>query len=291
MTHTQAPQHRSAEGALVGNRVILSSVGQLPFEKLGDHLEILRSDDPTYLNWYTSAQGLVFMYELPLIGSIDDVLHQMFATVPKELAKGLRRLIEFDWRYMVKSPDRLAQNPELRRLLIPYIWRHGGAEELTQFEACLKHQPKQNRSLSPIRRDDKPVAPPPILDETNQLLIAILLDHKLTASQQRLMILSEDPLIQGHASRYYQHRRHETHLILGGCVGNDQAVKQALAEFLLAQDPLAIPHLIACVHQPYMRKLILAELAPKAAIRACWDYFSTSCARVRPPKFARLRRM
>ncbi len=262
MTYTQAPQHRSAEGALTGNCVIHSSVGQLPFEKLGDHLEILRSDDPTFLNWNTSAQGLVFIYELPLVGQTDDVLHQMFATVPRELAKDLRRLIEFDWRHMVKSPDRLAQNPEVRRLLIPYIWRHGGAEELTQFyEACLQHQPKVHRPVSAIRRYDEPVAPPPILDETNQLLIAILLDHRLTAPQQRLMILSEDPLIKEYRTRYYQRRHHETHLILGGCVGNDQAVKQALAEFLLAQDPLAIPHLIACVHQPYMRKLILTELA------------------------------
>lgn len=228
---------RASHADAIGNSRLPNDL--LSFETLRDHLEIKRCYDPMFADWQPTEQGLTLIQKIPLFSRKGTALDDLLIAIPAQMTEGLRRLIQFDWRQLLQDPNLLRHNRNLRDALIPIIWKQGGTEGLTEFhDTCAD-----------------------LLDEESRLLIALLLDHKLNAAQRRLMLATNHPLIQAQATAYYRQHPHEHHLFLGACAGDDGAVKRVLNMFDLAEDPRAIPHLIAWVRQPYLRALMLAELA------------------------------
>lgn len=210
----------------------------LDLAQITANLKLQHAVTTQFDHWHLGDQEIFINQVLPTRGNLAEHLEALIDQAPTRIHKELKVLAAMDWDHTLAQAEHRIKDADLQAALL-------------RLYRDLPENPSLKHFIS--RQHDQ-------FAESNRLVAILLLGLAPTATEYRAIATTPYPLLQEVMVGYCAHQPAAMHLIWGGAFGNINAATRLLNLFPLAHDPLAVPHLIACVHLPYLRREILAQL-------------------------------
>ncbi len=202
------------------------------------NLKLLQALQTIPDNWELSEHGFAVTETLPTKGKLLKHLEELITAAPARFEQTLATLATLDWDQTLAQAHPKIIHTSVQTALLQLYRDFPKNPKLADFIA--QHRDRFN--------------------QPNQLVANLLLNPTPSTDDYRAMATSTDKLVGQLLIDHCSRRPDAIHLVWGGAFGNAHAATRWLHRFPLENDPLAIPHLIACVHLPFLRREILAKL-------------------------------